>query len=170
VALPFAGLVAAARPRSRREWLAVALAGGAGIVVLSRPEAGLLDALGRAWSVLIAAAFTVGATLRPPRFWPLALRTCLYTAAGVAVLGPAVAGPAVWREVQWEATRGASGIVRRVIEVVPGLYPAFEPTVRLLADGWPVWLMLETLVGLALAWRAYARFARGPLGPVAAAS
>jgi hypothetical protein len=168
VALPFAGLVAAARPRSRREWLAVALAGGAGIVVLARPEAGLLDALGRAWSVLIAAAFTVGATLRPPRFWPLALRTCLYTAAGVAVLGPAVAGPAVWQEVQWEATRGASGVVRRVIEVVPGLYPAFEPTVRLIADGWPVWLMLETLVGLALAWRGYARFARGPLAPVAA--
>ncbi len=148
----------------------MALAGGAGIVVLARPEAGLLDALGRAWSVLIAAAFTVGATLRPPRFWPLALRTCLYTAAGVAVLGPAVAGPAVWQEVQWEATRGASGVVRRVIEVVPGLYPAFEPTVRLIADGWPVWLMLETLVGLALAWRGYTRFARGPLGPTGAAS
>jgi hypothetical protein len=28
--------------------------------------------------------------------------------------------------------------------------------------------MLETLVGLALAWRGYARFARGPLEPVAA--
>jgi hypothetical protein len=170
VALPFAGLVAAARPRSRREWLAVALAGGAGIAVLVRPEAGLLDALGRAWSVLVAVAFAVGATLRPPRFWPLALRACLYTAAGVALLGPAAAGPAVWQEVQWEATRSASGVVRRVIEVVPGLYPAFEPTVRLLADGWPVWLMLETLVGLGLAWRGYARFARGPLGPMAAAS
>jgi hypothetical protein len=170
VALPFAGLVAAARPRSRREWLAMALAGGAGIAVLSRPEAGLLDALGRAWSVLVAVAFAVGATLRRPRFWPLALRACLCTAAGVAVLGRAAAGPAVWQEVQWEATRSASAVVRHVIEVVPGLYPAFEPTVRLLADGWPVWLMLETLVGLALAWRGYARFARGPLGPVAAAS
>jgi hypothetical protein len=170
VALPFAGLVAAGRPRSRREWLAVALAGGAGIAVLARPEAGLLDALGRAWSVLISVAFAVGATLRPLRFWPVALRACLYTAAGVALLGPVVAGPAVWQEVQWETTRSASAVVRRAIEIVPGLYPAFEPTVRLLADGWPVWLMLETLIGLALAWRGYARFARGPLGPVAAAS
>jgi hypothetical protein len=170
VALPFAGLVAAARPGSRREWLAVALAGGAGIAVLGRPEAGLLDALGRAWSVLVAVAFAVGATWRRRRFWPLALRACLYTAAGVALLGRVTAGPAVWQEVQWEATRSASGVVRRVIEVVPGLYPAFEPSVRLLADGWPVWLLLETLIGLALAWHGYARFARRPLDPVAVPS
>lgn len=148
----------------------MAFAGGAGIAVLGRPEAGLLDALGRAWSVLVTVAFAVSATLRPQRFWPLAVRACLYTAAAVAVLGPATAGPAVWREVQWEATRSASSIVRRVIEVVPGLYPAFEPTVRVLADGWPVWLLLETLIGLALAWHGYARFAHRPLGPMAAPS
>jgi hypothetical protein len=96
-------------------------------------------------------------------FWPLALRACLYTGVGVAILGRLTIGSAVWQEVQWEATRDASGVVRRVIEVAPGLYPAFELTVRLLAGGWPLWLMLETLVALALAWRATRALARPPL-------
>ena len=124
-----------------------------------------LDALDRAWIVLVSVAFAAGAAVRPlpgARFWPLALRACLYTAAGVAILGRLTVGSAVWQEIQWEATRDASGALRRVIEVAPGLYPAFEPTVRLLAAGWPVWLVLETLVALALAWRATRALARTP--------
>ena len=77
-------------------------------------------------------------------------------AAGVAVLGPLTVGRSVWQEAQWEATRDAGVAVRRVIELAPGLYPAFELTVRLLAGGWPVWLVLETLVALGLAWRGHA--------------
>ena len=156
VALSFAGLRVAARPGSRAQWLVPAGAAGAGVALLLVPAAGLLGALDRAWIVLVAAAFATAVAARPggARFWPLALRACLYTAAGVGVLGPLAVGPSVWREAQWEATRDASRAMRRVIEVAPGLYPAFEPTVRLLAAGWPVWLVLETLVALALAWRA----------------
>jgi hypothetical protein len=72
------------------------------------------------------------------------------------------AGPALWTEVQWEATRDASRSVRYVVEVAPGLYPAFEPAVRLLA-AWPLWLVVESLAGLALAWRGHALIARTPL-------
>jgi len=165
VALSFAALLVAGRPGSRAAWVALALTGGAGLLLLLGPAGGLLGALDRAWIVLVSVAFAGCATVRPApaRFWPLALRACLYTAAGVAILGPLTIGPAVWREIQWEATRGASGTVRRVIEIAPGLYPAFEPAVRLLAGGWPVWLVLETLVALALAWRGHAALTRTPL-------
>src|SRR5207237_1411654 len=109
VALPLAALLVAARPATRGEWVAVALAGG--VTVLG------------AWSR---------------------------------------AGPALWTEVQWEATRDASRAMRYVVEVAPGLYPAFEPAVRLLA-AWPLWLVVESLAGLALAWRGHAVIARTPL-------
>ena len=164
--LSFAGLLVAARPGSRGEWLAVVLAGSAGMGLLLGPLTGLLDALGRAWVVLVTVAFVASAKLRPARFWPLALRSCLYTAAAVTVLGPVVAGSAVWREVQWEVTRDASRAVRYLVEVVPGLYPAFEPAVRVFA-AWPLWLVLETLAGLAIAWWAHALIARTPLSRVA---
>jgi len=166
VALSFAALRVAARPGSRREWLVLAGAGGAAVALLLGPAAGILDALDRAWIVLVSVAFAAGAAVRPlpgARFWPLALRACLYTAAGVAVLGQLTVGSAVWQEVQWEATRDAGGAVRRVVELAPGLYPAFELAVRVLAGGWPVWLVLETLVALALAWRGHAAIARAPL-------
>lgn len=164
--LAFAALLVAARPGSRGEWLAVGIAGIAGTALLLGPLTGLLDALGRAWVVLVTVAFVASAKLRPARFWPLALRSCLYTAATVTVLGPAVAGSAIWREVQWEVTRHASRALRYMVEVAPGTYPAFEPAVRLFA-AWPLWLLLETLAGLALAWWAHALVARTPLSRVA---
>ncbi|HEX4628168.1 MAG TPA: hypothetical protein VH137_05190 [Gemmatimonadales bacterium] len=163
--LPFAALLIAARPTTRREWLAAALAGGVSIALLVTPETGLRDAVTRAWIVLVSVAFGAWATVRPAGFWALAWRAGLYAAAGVAVLANVVGGPAVWTEVHWEATRAASSVVRRVVEVVPPLYPAFEPTVRLLAGGWPVGLVLETLAGLALAWWGHTLVARTPLGP-----
>jgi hypothetical protein len=188
VALPFATLLALARPRSRREWLALGSSGGAALALLAAPAQGSLDALTRGWIVLVTVAFAAGAKLRPPppRFWPLALHACLYAAVGLlllvnvraatgamaAAVGTGVGGggrggaPAVWTEVQWEATRGASRAARYVVEVAPVLYPAFEPAVRLFAV-WPLWLVLEALAGLALAWRAHALIARTPLSAVA---
>lgn len=190
VALPFATVLALARPRSRREWLALGSSGGAALALLAAPGQGLLDALTRGWIVLVTVAFAAGAKFRPPppppRFWPLALRACLYAAVGLlllvnvraatgamaAAVGTGVGGggggggaPAVWTEVQWEATRGASRAARYVVEIAPVLYPAFEPAVRLFAV-WPLWLVLETLAGLALAWRAHALIARTPLSAV----
>lgn len=151
VALPLAALLVAARPGTRAEWVTVA------------PEQSLFDAVSRAWIVLVTVAFVAGAKLRPTGFWPLALRACLYAAAGVMVLvARTKAGPALWTEVQWEATRDASRVMRYVVEVAPGLYPAFEPVVRLLA-AWPLWLVVESLAGLALAWRGHALIARTPL-------
>lgn len=163
--LPFAALVVAARPTTRREWLVAALAGGVSVALLATPETGLRDAVTRAWIVLVSVAFAAWAAVRPTGFWALAWRACLYAGAGVAVLANAVGGPGVWAEVQWEATRAASGGMRRVVEVAPSLYPVFEPTVRLLASGWPVVLLLETLAGLALAWWGHQLVARTPLGP-----
>jgi hypothetical protein len=163
VALPLAALLLATHPGTGREWLALAVTGGIAAALLLTPESGLLDALTRAWIVLVSAAFAVSARLRPAAFWPLALRACLYGAAGVALLGAAVVGPPFWSEVQWEATRGASGAMRQLVAFVPPLYPAFEPAVRVVGRGWPAWLVLETLVGLALARQLHGRVARRPL-------
>ncbi len=166
VGLPFAGLLVAARPRTKGEWLAALLAGGGSGALLLTPASGLLDAFTRAWTVLVTVAFAASAVLRPARFWSLALRACLYAAAGVTVVGRLVAGPGMWNAVQWDATRGASSLVRQLVELAPPIYPLFEPAVRVLARGWPVWLLLETLAGLALAWQGHAVIARTPLGVV----
>ena len=163
VALPLASLLVAAQPGTRGEWVAVALAGGAGVALLAAPEHGVFDALSRTWIVLVTVAFAAGARLSPAGFWPVALRACLYAAAGVTVLvARTEAGPALWAQVQWEATRDASRVMRYAVEVAPGLYPAFEPAVRLLA-AWPLWLVVESLAGLALAWRGHTLIARTPL-------
>lgn len=160
VALPFGALLVAAGPGTRGEWLGGALAAGAGAALVAAPPRGMLDALSRLWIVLVTVAFVGGAKLRGGGFWPLALRACLYAAAGVTLLvAPA---PRMWGEIQWEATRQASRAVRYAIEVVPGLYPAFEPAVRLLA-AWPLWLVLESLAGLGLAWQGHALIARPPV-------
>src|SRR6266568_3307486 len=112
--------------------------------LLAGPENGVFDALTRTWIVLVTVAFVAGARLSRKGFWPPALRACLYAAAGVTVLvAGSHAGPALWTEVQWEATRDASRAMRYVVEVAPGLYPAFEPAVRLLA-AWPLWLVVES--------------------------
>jgi hypothetical protein len=155
----------AARPGTRREWLAAALATALSAAWLLAPASGLLEGLIRAWIVLVSIAFAASAALRPAAFWPLAVRACLYAAAGTTVLGRAVAGPLVWSEVQWDVTRAASAVVRRIVERAPPLYPLFEPAVRVWAVGWPLWLLLVTLAGLALAWRGHALLARTPLGP-----
>jgi len=169
VGLPFTALLVAARPGTRGEWLAAALALGLCAASLLAPAAGVFDGLVRAWSVLVSVAFAAGAVVRPATFWALALRACLYAAAGLAVLGRAVAGPWVWSEVQWDVTRAASAVARRVVERAPPVYPLFEPAVRVFTVGWPLWLLLVTLAGLALAWQGHALVARTPLGPPLAA-
>src|SRR6266581_6728467 len=136
VALPMAALLVAAQPGTRAEWVAVALAGGAGVALLAAPGHGVFDALSRTWIVLVTVAFAAGARLSRKGFWPLALRACLYAAAGVTVLVAwSRAGRGLWTEVQWEATRDASRAMRYVV---------------------------ESLVGLALAWRSHAVIARTP--------
>src|SRR2546426_6251030 len=52
----------------------------------------------------VSIAFAASAAVRPATFWSLALRACLYAAAGVAVLGRAIAGPPVWNERSEEHT------------------------------------------------------------------
>jgi hypothetical protein len=156
VAVPFAALLVAAGPASGRERIAAGLAGALAAVLLLAPERGLIDGVTRAWIVLVTVAFVTIARLRVAGFWSLALRACLYAGVGMAIVAPVAAGSMVWQQVQWEATRDASRSMRYAVEVAPRLYPAFEPVVRIIAVSWPVWLVLATLAGLALAWRGQA--------------
>src|SRR5256886_3189559 len=70
VALPFAALLVAAQPETRGEWLAVALAGGAGVALLVAPGHGSFDALSRTRIVLATVAFAAGRGPLPPALWP----------------------------------------------------------------------------------------------------
>src|SRR3989442_943927 len=103
-----------------------------------------------------------GAPARPAAVYQGVRRLSRWRLAVGVLVARTQAGPALWTEVQWEATGDASRAMRYVVEVAPGLYPAFEPAVRLLA-AWPLWLVVESLVGLALAWRGHALIARTPL-------
>src|SRR3989442_1287266 len=65
VALPFAALLVAAQPGTRAEWLAVALAGGAGLALLAAPGHGSFGALSRTWIVLGTGAVAAGGGAPP---------------------------------------------------------------------------------------------------------
>jgi len=125
----------------------------------------VFDAVSRAWIVLVTVAFAAGAKLRPPGFWPLALRACLYWPPPRDVLvARSKAGPALWTEVQWERRRGtpAASSIRGRWSPRPACTRPSSPVVRLLA-AWPLWLVVESLVGLALAGAGHALIARTPL-------
>src|SRR5256886_12748484 len=70
VALPFAALLVAAQPETRGEWLAVALARGAGVALLVAPGHGSFDALSRTWVVLVTGAVAAGGEAPPPGLLP----------------------------------------------------------------------------------------------------
>src|SRR2546430_6815273 len=81
VALPFAALLVAAQPETRGEWLAVALAGGAGVALLVAPGHGSVAAFSPTWVVLVTVAFAAGGGPPPPRLPPPPLRPPLLPAA-----------------------------------------------------------------------------------------
>src|SRR3989441_3981347 len=76
VALPFAALLVAAQPETRGEWLAVALAGGAGVALLVAPGHGSFDAFSPTRILLVTVAVAAGAGVSPPGLWPPAPRGC----------------------------------------------------------------------------------------------
>src|SRR2546429_9778830 len=71
VALPLAALLVAAQPRTRGEWLAVALAGGARGAPLAAPGHGVFDPLGRTWIRLGTLGFAARAKAPPTGARPL---------------------------------------------------------------------------------------------------
>ena len=162
VTLPLAALLVATRPGPA--WLlALALAALGAWTLLPAPgdRLGTLEA---AFALCAAVAFAGGAVVAPAGRWRQAVRAVLW--AGAATLGLAWAawGGIAWGELHWELTRAATVAAFSAISLVPRLYSVVEPLVRLFSDAAPVLLVLQTLVGLALAWSWHARleFASAP--------
>jgi len=154
-----AALLVAARPATRGELGSGGARRGAGVALLAGPENGVFDALTRTWIVLVTVAFAAGA--RGSRAtasgrWPASLPLRRRGRHGLGRLEPGGARALDGSTV--EATRDASRAMRYVVESRRSL-SRVRAAVRLLA-AWPLWLVIESLAGLALAWRSHAVIAR----------
>lgn len=164
VGLPFAALVVASRPRALREWLAALLAGVPSIALLLVPATGLLEALIRAYVVLLTAAFTMGTLVAPAPFLRQAVRATLVAGAASVVLARGLWGAGAWDAVHREATRQASLAMRLLVARSPEAFALFEPVVQIVSATVPATLALQSLAGLGLAWQWHQRVAARPLG------
>jgi hypothetical protein len=163
-ALPLGGLLLAAGPRTRADWLAAGGVVALGVATILRPETGLLHAATGACAVLVAAAFVLRMVLRPGRFLPRAAgAACLGAAAG-AVVAAVAWGPGFIEALRWQAAREA-GAVGRMVAVPPELTGTIDRVVGFAAVTLPAAVALLTLAGLALAWSVHHRLAARPLGP-----
>jgi len=163
-ALPFAALALAARPRTRGERVALALAGGVSGWALLGPSAGALDAALRAYAVCVTAAFILLALYRPRRFLAQALTAILAGGAATMALGWAVWGVAFPSALHLDATRFANRAGHALLAARPEMLAAFDPAARFIVATVPAIIVLQTLAGLALAWHCHHRLAPQPLG------
>ncbi len=164
--LPFAGLMVAARPRSRVEWGVALAVGLAGVGLLLLPANDLLTGAVRAYVVLVTAAFLAVTLLAPPgtSVLQLAVRASLLAGLAEIALVRLGLGRAAWDALHWEATRQASTTMRFMVEIEPRVFAVFEPVVRFVSGTVPAVLALQALAGLALAWQWHRRVAQQPLG------
>ena len=154
--LPCAALLGTT-PGTPRTWVTAAALGGASAALLFAPGGGRLDAVTRAFTVLLAVAFVAAVRLSPPTppaaFLRLALRAMLIAGAATAVLVPLVWGSGAWDALAWEARREIGRTMRVFVERQPAVIVLYEPIVRFVSLATPLTVALKALAGLALAWR-----------------
>jgi hypothetical protein len=154
--LPCAALLATTWGTQRTR-LTAALLGGASAALLLAPGGGRLDAVTRAFTVLLAVAFVAAVRLSPPTppaaFLRLALRAMAIAGAATAALVLLVWGSRAWDLLAWEARREIGRTTRMFVEWQPAVIVLYEPIVRFVSLATPLTLALKALAGLALAWR-----------------
>ena len=166
VALALAALLAASRPVTRGERALVLLAAGVGLgLVLVPAPGGRLDAATRAFEVIVATAFALGAVLRPAAFLPQAVRALALGALAAGILLEALWGPWGWVELARDATLEVRFSMQLALDRVPEAAAAYRPLVTFVGATVPAVLALGTLGALAAAWQWHVHVARRPLGP-----
>jgi hypothetical protein len=164
-ALPFAGLVAAARPgRGRAAWVATAAGLAGGLYLVAASSRGPLGAAYAAWSVLVTAAFVAGALAAPARFWRQATRATALAALALAGLATVLWGRDWLAVIQWDATRQAQAATRVLTWVNPGTGAVMRDVARFVGVTIPATFVLQAIAGLALGWQLHTRVAERPLG------
>ncbi len=170
VALALAALLWATRPATRGERGLALLALGLGLGLLLVPGTdGRLDAATRAFAVLVTAAFTLGALLRPAAFLAQAVRAVVVSALATAVLVEASWGPWGWVQLARDAALDARFSMQLALDRVPDAAVVYHPLVTLWTAIVPAVLVLGTFAALAAAWQWHGYLARAPLGPPLAA-
>jgi hypothetical protein len=170
---PLAGLLLVSRPASRQEWSVLLLAGiGCGLSLGT--SGGLADQFVRASGVLLAGATVALTVWRPRRLLPTAAWAILLAAVASAlwclVLGVR------WGSIELAAAHDLRAGFMAQADAAANLPPDVQHSVRQVFAGLadasrdvaallPAVLVIEALLGLALAWTAYHRIARHPLGP-----
>lgn len=172
--LPLAGLLAASRPTTLREWAWIAAAMLWLSLSLVSPG-GLASQMLLAWALFLTGGFVVLMLFGQRRLVPGALLAALGSLA-------AAAGWTWWLGTRWEEIQFAvtqmGWEARRDLLAQAALDPARMASVRILVDGladgfrvmaqlFPGLLILISLPGLALAWAWYHRLAVRPVGQAA---
>jgi hypothetical protein len=165
--LPLAGLMLAARPRSRAEWSVAVGVGVGSAALLVLPATDVLTAFVHAYTVLVAAAFVGVTVFAAPQetLMRRAARAGLIAGVAVVALASLTLHTSVWGALHWEARRQASATMRVLVEMEPRTFAVYEPVVRFVSDTLPATLALQTLAGLSLAWQWHTRLAQRPFGP-----
>ena len=150
VTLPAAALlVTMSEPSPRARFWAAGLV-GVSAALLIPPGDGRLDAVTRAFTVLLAVAFAL--IPAPVAFTRRALRAILLAGAATAGLVILVWGVGAWQALAWEERRAVSLTMRFIVEIRPAAVVLYEPVVRIVSAAAPFTLALKAFVGLALAW------------------
>jgi len=170
VALSLAALLVAAGLRRPRERVVAGVVGAVGLAWVASPTADPLSTALGAYSLIVAAAFASGSLVAPAGVLRQAWRAMGWGIAGVALLGLLMRGTSFWTELHWSLVRRLSSSLRLMMLVRPDAQALFEPAVRVLGRAYPVYVIGQTLAGLALAWQWHARIALAPLGAPLGAS
>jgi hypothetical protein len=169
---PLVGLLACARPASRREW-AWLLLGGAAVAYWLGQGGDIAEQSVRALSVLAAGAFVTLTLLE--RGTPVS-RALFAAGVGLALLAAwcGVLGVS-WYELRLALSRGLERSLRVMAEQAPGVGKETADTFLEMANAAPAWaaampgvMFVQAVVGMLLAWGLHRRIARQPLGPPAA--
>jgi hypothetical protein len=168
---PLAGLLAASRPTTIREWAWIGAAALWLLVTLGQPG-GLASQTLHAWALFVTAAFVV---LMLPGRRALVAGSLFATLFGLgAATGWAWALGTRWHDIQLAVAHAGWDYCRQLLaRLAPSAEPlqdlhvvidALGDVVGFVSELFPALLVLTALPGLALAWAWYHRIARRPIG------
>ena len=168
---PLAGLLAASRPTTLREWAWISAAALWLVVTLGHPG-GLAAQMLDAWALFLTGAFVI---LMVPGRRSLVSGALLATVFGFgAATGWAWLLGSRWRDIQlavahtgWEFCRqllAQSALGPDRLHALRGYVDALADGIGLMAELFPGLLVLTALPGLALAWAWYHRLSVRPAG------
>ena len=153
--LPCAALLATT-PGVLRTRVTAAVLGVVSAALLVAPGGGRLDAVTRAFTVVLTVAFIAAVQFSPrptAAFLRPALQAIGIAGVATAVLVQVTWGSDAWGALAWEARRSIGFTMRFLVKLQPAVIVAYEPVVRFVSLATPFTLALKALAGLALAWR-----------------